>query len=396
MSSHTFEKLVDPSAEITPRPKLKVAINAITQLTPKYGSRVYLLALAQAISELPGIELLLLVGKAQTGYLPYSLQRLAKEVDIPVGRSYWQSLLQYRIDRCLQEANVDIYHLPNTSPLLPKGTKTVVTIHDLVDLRIRKYGLARTLYRRVINYSAAHIANRVLTVSNNSKRDLVDLLSIPEDKITVIYPGVDQIFRSLDRNECRAFLKSRHSVTKSFILAPGGLSRNKNVYGLLSAFAQLQSRGISDLLVFTGEVEGQEMRSIVGAITKLRLSDRVIFTGHVPAGDLPYFYNASSAVAYVSLYEGFGLPILEAMASGAPVVVSMTSSMPEVAGDATLQVNPHDPHAIAEALERVLLSPELRKDLISRGFKRARAFSWNHTAVQTLNAYRQTVHHTCS
>jgi glycosyltransferase involved in cell wall biosynthesis len=390
MASHSCEK-PDASPDVTPGARVKVAINAITELTPKYGSRVYLLALAQAISELPGIELVLLVGKGQSRNLPNSLQRYAKELDISIGRSYWQSLLQYRIRKCLQEANVDIYHLPNTLPLLPMRTKTVITIHDLADLRVRKYGPVRTFYRRLINYSAAHVANRVLTVSNNSKRDLVDLLDIPEDKITVIYPGVDQMFCSLDQNECRAFLKAKYSVTRPFVFAPGGLARNKNVYGLLGAFGRLRSRGFSDLLVFTGETNDQEMKSMAAAIAKLRLSDDVIFTGYVPITDVPKFYNASSAVAYVSLYEGFGLPILEAMASGAPVVVSTTSSMPEVAGGAAVEVDPHDPQAIAEALERMLLNPELRKDLISRGFKRARTFTWSNTAVQTLNAYLQTV-----
>jgi glycosyltransferase involved in cell wall biosynthesis len=367
--------------------KLRVALNAIAELTPNHGARVYLLALAEALSELSDIELILMVGHAQSQYLAPRLQRFARELPVPVGRSYWQAILQHRIDRYLQDWKVDIYHVPNSCPLFRKPIKTVITIHDLTELRTHKYGRARTLYRRWVNRAATQAADRVLTVSDNSKRDLMQLLCVPEDKITVIYPGVDEMFHPLNRDDCMAYLSANYSLTKEFILAPGGLGRNKNVCGLLAAFAALQSVGAPQLLVFTGVVDPGEMRSIAATICRLGLTDRVVFTGHVPGRDLPRFYNACSVVAYVSLYEGFGLPVLEGMACGAPMVVSNTSSIPEVVGDAALKVNPYDTDAIALSLQRILSSAGLRRELIMRGLARVRAFRWSRTAVRTAEVY---------
>ena len=369
------------------RGKIKVAINAITDLRPTNGSKVYLLALAEALSRVPNIELQMLVGEGQSAQLAPSLRPLANEIGIPSSHSYWQAILQRRIDRYLRCNQIDIYHVPNTCPVFRKSTRTVITIHDLVDLKIATYNRARTLYRRVANYTAARAADLILTVSNNSKRDIVDLLQVPTERVGVVYPGVGAEFRPLNREECGRDLSSRYPVKGKFIFAPGGLALNKNVTGLLTSFAELCWRGSDHQLVFTGVADRRKLRSWLSVVKRLGLGNRVVFTGHVVREDMPKFYNAASATAYVSLYEGFGLPLLESMACGTPMVVSNCSSIPEVVDDAALKVNPYDTGAIRDSLTQLLCNPGLYSRLSARGIERASAFSWTQTAQQTADAY---------
>ena len=375
-----------------PGDTITVAINALTDLTPMYGSRVYLFGLARGLSQLPDVDLILLVGRGQKQNLPHDLQAYGVEVSVPISRSYWQFLFAPRIRTALNRAGADVWHLPNSLPILFKPAPTLITIHDLADLRVRKYGRVRTLYRRMMNSMAARRADQVLTVSQNSKRDLMDLLGIPESKLTVVYPGVDEIFRPLDPIASRTYVSSEYKIPPQFILAPGGLAANKNVHGLLRAFQELQKRGISHSLVCTGHAAPKELDRIKQTIHDLKLDGKVFLTGHVPESDLPRLYNASSVVAYVSTYEGFGLPLVEAMACGIPVVASDRSSIPEVTEESALLINPDDRAAISGALYRVLTDSDLRASLIARGLERAGRFSWRQTALQTLAVYKRALH----
>jgi glycosyltransferase involved in cell wall biosynthesis len=372
----------------TKLPTIRVAINALTELTPKFGSRVYLMNLTRELSKLPDVDPILLVGKRQVESLPSDLKRLAREIDIPHTRSYWQVLFQERICKFLRMESVDIYHLTNTLPLLRKMVPTVVTIHDLADLRVRKYGWLRTTYRFGANFSAARLADRILTVSENSKSDIVRLLRVSEAKVVVTYPGVDASFRQLDHDQSKRYLGATYPITNDFILAPGGVSRNKNVYGILRAFATLKESGVAQQLVFTGSGESDDYRAVCDEIHRLHLEKEVILTGHVPAVDLPAFYNACSLVVYPSLYEGFGLPAVEAMACGAPLVTSNVSSLPEVVADAGLLIDPRQTTSLVEAISLLLREHNLRNSLIERGVRRAQDFSWQATAEQTAQVYR--------
>jgi glycosyltransferase involved in cell wall biosynthesis len=259
-----------------------------------------------------------------------------------------------------------------------------VTIHDLTDLRVKKYGLLRTAYRSLVNLIAAHVADHVVTVSENSKRDIVRLLHIPESKVSVVYNGVSEDFHPLDHKECKDYLESTYSITGEFLLAPGGLSRNKNVPGLLAAMRLLKQKGRLEKLVLLGDTEDREAKYVASDLHQAKLDGTVVLPGFVPREDLPAFYNAALLVAYPTLYEGFGMPVLEAMACGTPVVTSNNSSLPEVAGDAALLVNPRSPEEIADAIQRLLRDETLRADLSTRGLLRARQFTWEQTARKTL------------
>jgi glycosyltransferase involved in cell wall biosynthesis len=370
---------------------IRVAINAITDLSQGYGAHVYLLNLARELSKSPSVDLTLLIREGQKASLPDDLREVARKIAMPGDRSYWQMIFQNRISDFLIRESIDIYHLPYTLPFAQKVVPTVVTIHDLADLRIRKYGWPRTLYRWGINYCAAQLADRVLTVSENSKTDIVRLLRVPKEKVHAIYNGVDASFRVLDREACARRVEEAYSISRSFILAPGGLSRNKNTGTLLKAFARLKASGMPHLLVLTGGGEGKDVRGVRSEIQKLRLERDAILTGYVPASDMPALYNACCLVAYPTLYEGFGLPVLEAMACGAPVITSNVSSLPELAGDAALLIDPRSPEELFEAMSRVIRECDVRETLLQRGLDRVHRFSWRATAEQTVQVYRESI-----
>ena len=366
------------------RPRVRVAVNAITA---KFGARVYLWELASALAKTDGVDLVLLVGKEKANDVPPLLLSRTCRVPISSSRSYSQIFRQKRIREVLLREKIDLYHIPNTMPLLGRTIPTVVTILDLVDLRVRKYGVLRTAYRSLVNFIAAHLADHVLTVSENSKRDIVRLLRIPESKVTVVYPGVGEEFHPLDRKECKDYLASKYSITGDFLLAPGGLSRNKNIPGLLAAMRLLKESGRLESLVLLGDIEDREFKYVVVDVQQSGLDGTVILPGFVPREDLPAFYNAAFLVVYPTLYEGFGFPVLEAMACGTPVVTSNNSSLPEVAGGVALLVDPRNPEEIADAVQRLLTDETLRAELSSLGLLHARQFTWEKAAKETLDVF---------
>ena len=366
------------------RKPVRIALNAITS---KGGARVYLWQLASALATIDGVDVVLLVGSEEVSDIPPFLRSRVCKLPISSRRSYLQTFRQKPIREALLREKVDLYHIPNTMPLLRKPIPTVVTIHDMVELRVRKYGLLRTAYRYIINCIAAHLADHVLTVSESSKRDIVHFLRIPDSKVTVIYNGVSECFRPLDRRKCKNFLESKYSISGDFLLAPGGLSRNKNVPGLLASMRLLKERGRRESLVLLGDSNYREFKYVFSEVKQAELGRLVVFPGFVPEEDLPAFYNAASVVVYPTLYEGFGFPALEAMACGTPVVTSNNSSLPEVTGGAALLVNPRNPKEIADAVQLALSDELLHAELSSRGLLRARQFSWEKTARETLDVF---------
>ena len=368
-------------------PTLRVALNAIVEAAPKFGSRVYLWELASALARTDGVALTLLVGAGQVKDLPPQLRSCGREVSVSTKRSYRQAFQSKPIHKALRREQADVYLLPNTMPLLSKAAPTVITIHDLTEVRIRKYGILRTAYRFLVNFIAAQLADQVITVSENSKRDIVRLLRVPESKVTVVYNGVSDDFRRLNRNECKEYLATKYSIAGDFILAPGGLSKNKNIPNLLAAMRILKESGRDESLVVLGDVKDPEFKYVAIVARQSGLDGAVVFPGFVAREDLPAFYNAASAVAYPTLYEGFGLPVLEAMACGTPVVTSNNSSLPEIAGGAALLVNPMNPKEIAGAMLRLLTDDTVRAELSSRGLYHVRQFTWKRAAENTLDVF---------
>ncbi len=284
----------------------------------------------------------------------------------------------------------DLYHgCLNVAPLL-SPVPTVITIHDLAFIRFpQTFRAYNRIYLDLATRLSARRASRILAVSEHTKREVVGLLGIPPERVIVTPNAARSHFRPPAPAAIEQ-LRARYGLPERFVLYVGTLEPRKNLTTLLEAFA-LVSRSVPDVPLLIGGGKGWMCEPIFVRLEQLNLRDRVKFAGYIPEEELPLWYAAATVFVFPSIYEGFGMPPLEAMACGTPVITSNTSSLPEVVGDAGLMVAPTDPIALAEAIRRVLVDADLRAELRQRGLVRARRFSWADTAAKTLAAYREVV-----
>jgi glycosyltransferase involved in cell wall biosynthesis len=303
----------------------------------------------------------------------------------PAVRILWEQALQ---PGALRREGVDLLHSPAfVQPVLWRGP-SVVSFMDLSFLRFpRAFNRGNRLYLTTMARVAARRADHLLAISEHTRQDLIHLLGARPDRVTVTYCGVDAAFRPLPEAEVAAF-RARRELPAEFILYLGTLEPRKNVPRLLDAYARLRQRGTVPPLVLAGG-RGWGDHPIDARVEALGLTDSVRFLGYVPTAELPLCYNAASVFVYPSLYEGFGLPPLEALACGTPVVASNASSLPEALGDAALLVDPRDVVALADALDAALGDAALRDRLRAAGPAQARRFSWRQMAEQTLAVYHR-------
>ena len=292
---------------------------------------------------------------------------------------------QLRIPLALRREGVTLFHAPHyvLPPLV--SCRSVVTIHDCIHLMFPQYLSHRFgyVYTRMSIGLAAHRATRVLTVSESSKRDILRFVDAPPEKIDVIYNAYDERFGVEPREEEVVRVRERYQLHDEFVLYAGNVKPHKNLERLIQAFDLVRRRGLDHLkLVLIGD-EISKYAALRRAVHQHQLHKYVRFLGYLPEATLAVMYRLAGVFVFPSLYEGFGLPPLEAMASGTPVVTSNVSSLPEVAGDAAVLVDPYEPEAIADGIYRVLTDEALRCDLRRRGLARARQFSWE-TSVQRV------------
>jgi glycosyltransferase involved in cell wall biosynthesis len=265
---------------------------------------------------------------------------------------------------------------------------SVVTIHDLGYLHHPEAHPQRD--RWMLDWTtrwSTRVARRVIAISEATRCDLVQCYGVAQDKIDVIPHGVDSRFFAVDDDAIRRVRQSL-ALPERFVLAVGTVQPRKNLGRLAVAMRYLAASGLPHSLVVAGK-RGWLASTVERDITQAGMGDRIIFLGYVPAPYLPALYAAADALAFPSLYEGFGLPVLEAMAAGTPVVAANRSAIPEVAGDAALLVDPFSPEEIARGLMRVLTEPALRAGLVARGRERAASFSWEKSALATLDVLRR-------
>ena len=291
-------------------------------------------------------------------------------------------------------AKLDVLHSTDFIPprRLFSHHRSVITVHDLAFLKYPEVltPASQRYYTQI--GPAVDKADAVIAVSENTKRDLMAFLDAPEGKIVVIPEAPDPIYQPLDDAAASSAIAAGHGLHGPYFLFVGTIEPKKNLKSLIEAYALFRrmapaSERLPELAI-AGR-KGWLFGDVFDLAGKLHLHDRVHFLGPVSRADLPFLYRGATALTYPSIYEGFGLPVLEAMASGTPVITSNVSSLPEVAGEAAICVDPNSVEALAEALHRVWTSPETRADLRRKGLARAALFSWERTAQRTVEVYEQ-------
>lgn len=265
--------------------------------------------------------------------------------------------------------------------------KKVITIHDLSSLVFPKMHVRGMLSDKILGHRTMKNADKIITVSKSTKEDLMKYFEAPEEKIKPIYLGVDEKFRVLDKEKVRNF-KIEYKLDFPFILYFGVLRSRKNIPTLIKAYNLLKKDGTDHKLVIAGG-KNQEYKKILNIVKDLHLENDVIFTGHMPEEIIVELYNAADLFVFPSLYEGFGLPPLEAMACGTPVITSNASSLPEVVGDAGLMVDPHDIQGLKDAMNAILSNLDLRIEMVKKGLNRSKEFTWKKCALKTMNVYKE-------
>jgi glycosyltransferase involved in cell wall biosynthesis len=289
----------------------------------------------------------------------------------------------------ISRLGLDLLHSPDFIPPAFGYGRSVITIHDLTFLYYPRFLTpeSRRYYNEQIEW-AVERADHILADSHATKTDLTSVLGVSSEKITVVHLAADPSFHPVPDAEARRAAE-RYALQPGFLLSVGTLEPRKNVPGLLHAYRILldQETTAQPLILVGGK--GWLYEEIFDSVEALELSDQVRFLHGVPDADLPGLYSAASVLATPSFYEGFGLPALEAMSCGTPVVVADRASLPEVVGEAGILVDPEDPNAIAQALTRVLTEGQLRARMRELGLERASNFSWERVAQETLAVYRE-------
>lgn len=355
------------------------------------------------------------VGQRQTGNETY-IRNLAEQfstMELPWDFHFYHTLPREKIDAsrwagrvCRLHPHQPMFRIPFSFPLALWRDKidlahfqyvappfcpcpTVVTVHDISYEYFPEYfhPLQRMRMRTLIPRSARSAA-QVITISEFSRKTISERYDIAESRITVTPLGASEAFRRLDETQAYETTK-RFGISRPFILGVGNLQPRKNLERLIRAFSRLVRKNGRDLdLVLVGQPAWQEHR-IQAEVQRLGIDQHVRFTGYVSEEELVALYNRATVFAYPSIFEGFGLPVIEAMACGAPVLTSNVSSLPEVAGEAAVQVDPLDEDAIRSGLQDMIESPSLLADLREAGRTQAARFSWRSTAESTMRVFEK-------
>lgn len=362
---------------------MKIGIDVSIEQINQAGTAIYVSSLVKALQEFD----------KESIYVPFSVDHshdmskpksLRSRLDTLYRDIIWTHVtLPWQVAR----TGVDLLHMPANVVPLQTPCKVVVSILDGIIFQTpEKFPLWHRTYARFFVPMAARKASKILTISEQSKRDLVKHLHLSPEKIVVTPLAASSDFRPIEKAEIEAV--RRQYDLRTFILTVGTLEPRKNIIRLLQAFAKLRERGFTGLLVHVGP-KGWLYDDILAEVNRLQLEQAVRFLGRVPLKDLVGLYNAASSFVYPSLYEGFGLPVLEAMACACPVITSNVSSLPEVAADAAIMVDPYNVQDLVDAMTRIWTDPAYARELRERGIKQSKLFSWERCARETLSVYKQ-------
>lgn len=312
------------------------------------------------------------------GSLPWQIREVLREARF--------RLIEYRLKKAVKHGPFDVYHETGAFPLLKKSDlPTVMTIYDLSLVKFkhchppdRVHLFERHFYKRI------DVVDHFITISEFIRQEIIETLHIPPDKVTAIPLGVEKFFTRKSDSDVSDYL-NENGLPSRYILTVGTHEPRKNIAHLIKSLSQTQGDYVLVSIGWSGWLNSEFHQQV----RKLKMEDRVKCLGHVSDEELVLLYSGASLMVYPSLYEGFGLPILEAMACGCPVISSNTSSMPEVAGDAAILVSPDDEKALADAIDNVMQDEKLSQQLIESGYPRAREFNWSNTAKRTMTIFNE-------
>ncbi|MGZ3665980.1 MAG: glycosyltransferase family 4 protein [Ktedonobacterales bacterium] len=305
----------------------------------------------------------------------------------PLQRIFWEQTV---LPAELRRLGVDVFHSPVN--VLPEYVPcaSVVTVHDLAFMRYPQYFRpARRNYQRVFTARSVRRATLTVAVSESTKRDLIDYFHVPEDRVRVIYNAIDPIFRPVDDLNVLAEFRARHALPQRYLLYLGTLEPRKNLVGLVEAYARLRSQDAETPPLVLAGAKGWYYQPLFERINSLGMQQHITFAGYISREEQPLWYAGAELFVYPSLYEGFGLPVAEALACGTPTITSNVSSMPEAGGAIAMLVDPNDWDALAHTMRVALADPSARARALDEGPRWAGRFSSSHMAAAYANVYRE-------
>ncbi|AFK04962.1 glycosyl transferase group 1 [Emticicia oligotrophica DSM 17448] len=356
----------------------------------KHGMDIYALELIRAIHKIDKENQYVVFVKPDTDICLKSSDNL-KVVEVE-GKTYvdWE---QVSLPKAIEQEKIDLMHFTSNTASVKISCPFVLTLHDIIYLEKflsqgSLYQIAGHFYRRWNVPKIAPKAKFIFTVSEFEKIQIQKALGVNFDRIQVVYNAYNQQFRVIDEQQELDKVRVKYSLPQEFIFFLGNQAPKKNMKRVLEAYAQYVDSTENPIKLVVAESSQTDLMNLLNEINRKDLSSNIILTGYVKHAELPFIYNLAKLFLYPSLRESFGIPIIEAMACGTPVITSNTSAMPEVADDAAVLINPMDTSSITQAIRKVLGSDSLYNDLKNKGLNRAKAFSWESTAEKTINFYR--------
>lgn len=371
---------------------MNVLIDAAAIRRNKAGVGVYAKSLIEELIRIPDGPHIFIVAQNDDPELEFCDHANVTMIRVPA-RLFRKLPLRFLLEQAalpflLLRHRIDVLHsLHYSFPLVRFGTRQVVTLHDMTSFDMPEVHVpAKLFYYRVFIRAALRFSDKIIFVSHSTMRDCVRRVGSLRGGGEVIHLGKSDAFRpDLDMSGMRR-VREKYGLRGEYVLYVGTIEPRKNLARLVSAFAEVSGRYPGLLLVIAGK-KGWMYEDLMEAVRNTRLGSRVVFTGFIPEAEKPFLIASAKVFAYPSLYEGFGIPVLEALACGVPTLTSRVSSMPEVAGDAALLVDPKNIAELSLALDRLLSDEVLRKAMKQKALLQSAKFTWAKTAAMTLHVY---------